>query len=252
MTDSESLLLSKRLGELWRKSEKGYFTFTDFLGLGEQTVFARLLSDNPGIRYAAFGGAEGTERKIFRFGDEEELGYSEPFPIATVRCRPKSQKYAERLTHRDFLGAILNLGIERSLIGDIVIRENESFIFVKEEMADYVARSLERIRHTDVIAEISDTLPEGELFKTERVRIQASGERIDAVVAKVYHLSRDDSQSLIAKGLVFVNGALCEKDSRAPKEGDVISVRGHGRFIYRGYETLSKKGKMNIEVDLYV
>ena len=250
--DAEEALLFKRLTELYGKSERGYFTFTDFLGLKEQAVLARLVAENPSIKYSAFGGAPGTERVMIRFGDPEELGYEEPFPIKAISCRPKSLKFSEKLSHRDLLGAIMNLGIERSQIGDIAVGNEESFIFVKADMADYVARSLDKVRRTDVVCSETEALPEGELYKTERVKIQASGERVDAVVAKVFHLSRDDSLTLFKRGLVFINGALCDKPSKTPRIDEVVSVRGYGRFIYRGYETLSKKGKMNIEVDLYV
>jgi RNA-binding protein YlmH len=72
------------------------------------------------------------------------------------------------------------------------------------------------------------------------------------VVAKVFSLSRDEAARLFHRGLVFLDGSLCESLSKIPKEGQVVSVRGKGRFIYLGYETLTKKGKKNIEVDLYV
>jgi RNA-binding protein YlmH len=97
-----------------------------------------------------------------------------------------------------------------------------------------------------------DEHKEGELYKTELRRIQANGERIDAVVAKVFSLSREESSTLFSKRLVFVDGRLCEDTSYKPKHGELISVRGHGRMIYLGYQTTSKKGKLNIEVELYV
>jgi RNA-binding protein YlmH len=82
--------------------------------------------------------------------------------------------------------------------------------------------------------------------------VQAVGERVDAIVAKVFSLSRDESLSYFKKHLVFVDGRQMENNSYIPKCGERVSVRGLGRFIYRGYQTLSKKGKLNIEVDVYV
>ena len=81
-----------------------------------------------------FGGAAGAERVMIRFGDEESLGYEQPFPIAIIKAEPVSPKFAEKLTHRDFLGAILNLGIERSTVGDIIVRESTAYFFVKEDI----------------------------------------------------------------------------------------------------------------------
>lgn len=249
----ESELTRKRLMELARKSANApYYIFTDFLGLSEQAVFHEIKRDFPRVKYTLFGGAEGAERVIVRFGDEDEIGYGEPFPITTVKIEPVSQKFAERLTHRDFLGSVLGLGIERSKIGDIVIIDNVGYLFASEDIAKYIIDSLTRVRRTDVKLSTVTSLPDTELYKTERKKLQAVGERVDAVIAKLFGMSRDDSLSLFKKGLVFADGRAIFSPSYIPKENEIISVRGHGRFIYRGYETLTKKGKLNIEVDLYV
>ncbi len=249
----ESELLKKRFLELARKSyNSGIFTFTDFLGLAEQSAFSEIKRELAGIPYTVFGGAEGTERVMIRFGSEEELGYSLPFPIRTVKAEPTSQKFADRLTHRDFLGAILNLGIERKCVGDIVIRDNVGYIFAREDIAEFIASELTRARHTELRTSIADELPEGELYRTETRRIQANGERLDAVVAKVFSLSREEAQRLFLKGLVFVSGRCVENTSYIPKAGEIISVRGYGRMIYRGCDSLTKKGKMNISLEIYI
>ena len=246
-------LLKKRFIELGRKSfNAGIFTFTDFLGLAEQSAFSEIKKELKGISYTTFGGAEGAERVMVRFGSEEDIGYSVPFPISILKAEPLSQKYADKLTHRDFLGAILNLGIERDVLGDIVIIDNVGYIFVNEDMAGYIADSLTRVKHTDVKVKITEELPEGELYRTEKRTVQVSGERLDAVVAKVFSLSRDEAQSLFKKRLVFADGRQIDSPSYTPKENEKISVRGHGRFIYLGCQSYSKKGKMNTLVELYV
>ncbi len=249
----ESELTKKRLTELLRKSETApYFIFTDFLGLMEQAIFHEIKRDFRGAKYSFFGGADGTERIMIRFGDTEELGYEEPFPIATLKIEPVSAKFSENLTHRDYLGSLLGLGIERSTLGDIIIRGKTAYVFAKEDIADYIITSLEKVRRTDVKLSRAEALPEGELYKTERRRLQAVGERVDAVIAKLFSISRDDSLSLFKKGLVFADGRQVLSASYVPKKNELISVRGHGRFIYLGYESLTRKGKLNIEVDLYV
>ena len=246
-------LIKKRLTELGRKSySSGIFTFTDFLGLAEQAAFNEIKRELRGIHYEAFGGAEGAERVIIRFGSEEELGYSMPYPISIIKVEPQSQKYADRLTHRDFLGALLNLGIERHTLGDIVIIDNVGYIFALESIAPYIADSLIKVRRTDVSVSIITELPEGELYRTERKTVQISSERLDAVIAKVYSLSREDAQVLFKKRLVFADGREIDSTSYAPKENEKISVRGHGRFIYIGRQSLSKKGKLNVAVEMYV
>lgn len=246
-------LLKKRFLELARKSEgAGIFTFTDFLGLAEQAAFAEIKKELRGYPFTAFGGAEGAERVMIRFGSEEEIGYALPFPISIIKAEPVSQKYADKLTHRDFLGAILNLGIERDVLGDIVIIDNVGYIFANEDIAGYIADSLTKVKRTDMKACVIDSLPEGELYRTERKTVQVSGERLDAIVAKVFSLSRDDAQSLFKKRLVFADGRQIDSTSYTPKSGEKISVRGHGRFIYIGQQSLSKKGKLNLAIDLYI
>ena len=249
--EADTALIKKRFIELARGSERGYFTFTDFLGLAEQSAFSEIIPEIRGIRYTAFGGVEGAERVMIRFGDEEEMGYSDPFPIVALHVKPRAPKFAEKLSHRDYLGALMSLGIERTEIGDIAVTDDGAIVFAKVDMADYIIRSLERIRHTDVSVLMTEALPDT-LYKTERIKIQAVGERIDAVIAKVFRISREESLALFRKQLVFINGRACLNNSAIPKRNDKISVRGHGRFIYLGYETLSKKGKLNIEIDVYV
>lgn len=246
-------LLKRRFVELARRAyNSGIFTFTDFLGLAEQAAFAEVSREIFGIEYVKFGGAEGAERVMIRFGSESDLGYSMPFPISLIKVEPLSQKYAEKLSHRDFLGAIMNLGIERDTMGDIVIIDNVGYIFVKEDMATYIADSLTKVRRTDVKSEVTETLPDGQLYRTERRNVQANGERLDAMVAKVFSLSREEAQSLFKKRLVFADGREIDSTSYIPKPNEKISVRGHGRFIYVGPQSLTRKGKMNIAVEVYI
>ena len=246
-------ILKKRFLELSAKADNGaYFTFTDFLGLPEQSAFGEIKSKLGRCVHTSFGGATGAERVVVRFGDPEEIGYEADFPIACIKIEPLAKKFADKLTHRDFLGSLLNLGIERSTLGDIVIADNVGYVFALDKVAEFIQNELSRVKRTDVKAEIIDTLPDVELYRTEQKRIQLSGERLDAVIAKVYSLSREDSQILFKKHLVYVDGRLCESVSYTPKENEKISVRGHGRFIYRGFDSLSRKGKLNAIVEVYV
>ncbi len=249
----ESEILKGRFVELAKKSHgSGVFLFTDFLGLAEQALFESVKRDIGWVRYDTFGGADGAERIMIRFGDPEELCYEVPFPISTLYIEPISAKFAEPLTHRDFLGAILNLGIERSVIGDIIVRGSAAYVFAREDIARYIASELIRVRRTDVKVSICEHLPEGELYKTEQKHIQIQSERLDAVIARVYNLSREDAQRLFAKGLVFASGREISSVSYTPKENEIFSVRGYGRFIYRGFESNTRKGKLNVIIENFI
>jgi len=249
----ELQLLKRRFVELGKKSHgSGIFLFSDFLGLAEQSALSEVSRELYGIRYEVFGGCEGAERVMVRFGDPGELGYELPFPISILKISPKSQKFAEKLTHRDFLGSLMNLGIERDVLGDIAVTEECAYLFAKEDIAPYIQNELTRVRHTDVTVALTDTIPNGELYRTEQRRIQLSGERLDAVIAKTYNLSREEAQRLFPRGLVFVSGRCTESPSYTPKAGDKISVRGYGRLIYHGYDSTSRKGKLNVLVEVYI
>lgn len=250
---AEKELLKARFIELARRAEMGgYFTFTDFLGLAEQSTFEEIKHKLGRTAYKTFGGAVGAERVMIRFGSKEELGYDATFPIACILVRPRSQKFADRLTHRDFLGALMSLGIEREVLGDIAIFDNCGYVFVKEALCDFISSSLTEVKRTDVVCERCEEIPEGKLYRTEPRRIQLSSERLDAVIAKSFSLSREDAQLLFSRGLVFVNGRLIESPSHTPRNEDKISVRGHGRLIYRGADGLTRKGKLNVTIEMYV
>ena len=90
------------------------------------------------ISYEISGGYEDAERVIVRFGSEDELGYEEAYPITLLRIAPLQSKFADDLTHRDFLGSLMNLGIERDVLGDLLINEKCAYLFCKESVADYI------------------------------------------------------------------------------------------------------------------
>lgn len=249
MTDNE--LLRKRFAELINRSASGYyFTFTSFLGLSEQSVLKAVLNETR-CEYTLFGGAPDTERVIARFGSRDEVGYDQLFPIKCILISPKSKRFTEKLTHRDYLGTLMGLGIERDTLGDIVIREEGTYLFCQEDIAPYIKDNLFRVRHTEVNAEITDALPEGELYHTREVKVQVASPRADAIISRVFSLSREDSLTLFKRGLVYRNGAELSSPSKQIVPGDIVSVRGFGRFIFVECTGTTRRGRENISIKLY-
>lgn len=245
--------LEKRFQELFaRYDAQGAYLFSNFLDLAALSALQRCLPRLPRVPYALFGGAEGCERKVLRLGSAEECGYEQPFPIACVRIAPANARFAEALTHRDFLGALMNLGFERELLGDIVVREEAAYLFCLERIAPYIVDSLTQVRRTTVRCALLSELPQGALFRLQRQVVQLASVRADALVAHVYKLSRADAQALFQSGRVFLDGRECRDTSCVPKAGEILSVRGFGRMKYLGVETLSKKGKSNVAVEVFV
>lgn len=246
-------IFKKRILEWANRSwNQGVYCFSHFLDLAQRSDFLSLVSSMPPVPWQLYGGAEGCERQMLRFGDEATCGYDAPFPIQCLKIAPLSAKFAEPLTHRDYLGALMALGMERETMGDIVIRKDGAFLFCEERIAPYILEHFVQARHTSLSCEIVDTLPEGPLFETKRMSVQLSSQRVDALIAHVFKLSRGDAQALFPAGKIFVSGRLCESPGYTPKPDDIISVRGFGRMKYIGIESLSKKGKENTAVELFV
>ena len=150
------------------------------------------------------------------------------------------------------LGALMHLGIERSCLGDIVLRDNVAYLFALERIAPYLCDSLAQVKHTSVACEAAAELPEGPLFRTEEVSLNVNSLRADCIVAAAYNLSRGNAEKLFAAQKVFINGRLTLSGAATLKEDDAVSVRGCGRFVYRETTGSSKKGRLFVTVERYV
>ena len=248
MKQTDEAVFKKKLLELAsRANGSGRCTFTPFLGLAEQNILRCAEKELSGVIRTEFGGADGCERIMVRFGDPEDCGYACPFPIRCIRAIPRSKKFAEQLTHRDILGSLMALGIDRNRTGDIAVRENEIYIFCTEQIAPYIAENFVSARRTDLSCDIlplPDTmeengspaplLPPGLLF-TLRTVLSRGGELPE----------------LLRSGKVFINGRTVFDAGRVLKSGDIVSVRGCGRFVYRGIERETKKSRFFVKTEIY-
>lgn len=206
-------------------------------------------ADLKGMPYVLYGGSKGCERCVAAFGSEELFGYQCEFPVSCVLIKPRMQKYADKLTHRDILGAVLNLGTKRDTIGDIYINDNEAYMFCLDTVRQYITDSLIKVKHTFVSCEQTTKRIDINVNRTEEC-IQVSSLRIDSIVAKAYRLSRNEAQTLIRSGRVYINGIGCESAGRTPKAGEVITVRGYGRMEYK--ETVKETKKGNLVVNIII
>ncbi len=246
---NEDIILQKRFAELSSRAlARGTYTYTDFLTMAEQDILLRLKTDS---EPSLIGGYPTAERKIACFGNVILCGYEETPPIICIKAEPLLQKFADNITHRDVLGSLMALSIRRDVIGDIVIHENCAFIFCIDKIADYIIDEFKKIKHTDISCTVIDSVPKFDITLPDRGEIVISSERLDAVVAAVYKLSRGDSQKLFEQKKVFINNKLCESTTNIPSTDDIISVRGYGRFIYEGIIRETKKGKLRAIVRIF-
>lgn len=227
------------------------FTFSHFCGEGELADFYEEIKEAGKIHYELFGGHADADRLIVRFGDPEELGYELPWPIVLLEIKPLNKKFAEALTHRDYLGSLMNLGVERSMIGDIIVHEGGAYVCVHESVCNHIQNELTRVRHTPMTIAVKDKLPEEMERKYVDKQLQVASERLDVIVAKFANLSRTATAEYFHDRKVFVDGKLMENYSHQLKTGSVVSVRGHGKFIYGGIVRRTRSDNLIIEIQVY-
>ena len=248
MQNSENIL-KNHLEELSKRAdEQRRITFSDFLNLDEQNTFFTLKFYSPATLW---GGFDGAERKLACFGSGDIKKIQSMVPVVWVKIVPVSKKFADVLSHRDFLGTIMGLGIRRETLGDIIISDNCGYVFCLNRIADYIVENLDRIKHTSVKCRIINEPPRGEIPKPDEQIIIAASLRLDAIIATVYKISRGNAQVLFMQNKVFVDGKMTNNSSYVPKNGEIISVRGTGRFVFYEVCGQTKKERLKIKIGIY-
>lgn len=265
--NKEEQILSAILQDKYRQCEnRGIPTHTGFLTPAEVS-FAEAFCIKEKARFVLAGGTEDAERRICVFfpagydpdwlakdaavkdRTAEELA-AEAFLCVLKISVPKGSK---PLTHRDYLGSLLGLGVERSVAGDIFVRENGADIIVLREIADYLAQNLTSVGRAEVsarTAELSELDP-GEQ-KTEEFRDTVASLRLDSVAASAFRSARGRAQEAIRQGLVFVNGRQVLKPDFELSEGDRISVRGKGKAVLSEVGGRTRKDRISINITRFL
>ncbi|MBQ9642810.1 MAG: hypothetical protein IJV26_02090 [Lachnospiraceae bacterium] len=283
----EREFLSGRVRELSQRTwQSDYLTHTAFLTLREQSYVRDMAGYGgkpfpctedgmcftgsiSGVPFVLFGGYEEAERRMLCFLpsylDAGAFYASSDSALSCVEIRPLNVKFADALTHRDFLGAVMNLGIERDQIGDILVQNGKdaqeaagkrtatdrAYLFATQEIAEVIAKDLTRVKHTSVSAQI---VPAGSCDVRPVYEIRegsVASDRLDAVLAFVFHLSRQAAQERISAEEVYVDGLTAMSAGMSLKPGCRVSVRGFGKFIYEGELHETRKGRSFVRVRVY-
>lgn len=249
MTSDDNLLLARLDDCIYSSQKKQFPVFMGFLTEYEIAIALQYLKKQSIGSYRFFGGHSQSERCVLGVShhsiDIEDYYY----PITGLMFKYK-QEYA--LSHRDFLGSFMGLGIKRETIGDILTGEGYTVAFVKDDIKDYLVSQVTKIGNVGVTVEEWDgyTLPDINNLKI--LNYTVSSPRLDGVISAVVPLSRDKSASLIKQGLVFVNGIAINNVSFTVKNGDKISVRGKGKFKVSEFSGITKKGRLKLTVEKYI
>lgn len=243
-------LSRKRLRELALRAKHGrQASFTRFLEPPMENEVLRAANEAE-LKAAFFGGFDGAERRIAAFY-EGDAPQGEEYPLVCLLLRWNS-RYAQP-SHRDLLGAVMGLGLERSAIGDIAPSEEDgcAYLFVHRDVESYICANLEsagraKLKIAPLSGEMRIKAPEG-----DESRITVSSPRLDAVLAAGLRLSRGEAQRLIEAGLVKRNHIPELRSDAHLEEGDLLSVRGFGRLRLRSVEGETRRGRLALRLFKY-
>ncbi len=250
VADSEYKLLLSKANDALRLAEIRYDVKTlGFLNPSERAYLKDKLFVQGDMVLEFDGGYPEAERTLMvcrpEFAEVDRDEY-----ICMLEC---SGKFTEKLSHRDYLGSLMGLGINRECIGDILVFEDKTLIFSKPETAEYIIQNLTKIGRTGIKIRrctINDSVVPKR--KTKEISGTVAGIRLDSVISVATGISRGKSAELIKGGLVTVNWTQTDNVGMSLKEGDVISVRGYGRMCLSKIGGLSGKGRYHITVSRYV
>ena len=224
----------------------GKAKFLGFLSLEESVLAERTLGRNS-INFTLFGGYDGAERVMlgcFPDWDEERK-----FPIIPVTF---TYRKTDTLTHRDFLGSLMALGLRRESIGDILVEEGRAIAFVTEEIAGYILSQIEKIGRTGVTVTKGFSLPLPAKNELAEFSCTVASQRLDCVVAALCNISRGAAAQKISEGLVSVNSAVTEKTTKSVSAGDAVTVRGKGKYIIDSITDKTRKNRIVLKYKKYI
>lgn len=249
-SDKEERLLISRVLDIYEGARRcGYVKNGRFLNLKEQKTAVAVL-DRLGAAYSLEGGYEEAERKILVCCcDEMYMDIFElPLKILDIKCRDGA-----KLSHRDYLGSVTGLGISRDMFGDIYTDENGAKIIVLDEISDYVKEQLTKIGRYGVSVSVCSVnemkMPER---KFKELSFTVSSLRTDSVISGCTGVSRSDAAALIKAEKVTVNWDNTVSVSAHVNGGDIISVRGFGRFLVETTGATTKKGRIFVTAKKYI
>ncbi len=219
--------------------------FFSFLTEEEQALAEQYFRSVHFESFSFWGGYPASERKVLGlFFDDAEPD----FPVSAVQF---TFRKTDKLSHRDFLGSLMSLGIERQTVGDILAEDGRAIVFVKSEIKDYICSQITKVGRVGVTisdAYIND-LPQGRGEVEQACTV--SSMRLDSIVAAAAGLSREKAKSLIVSGNVSINHLVCQKISHTVREGDKLTIRGKGKYTISGVFGETKKHRIKISIIHY-
>ena len=224
-------------------------TVTKFLTNFEQIILSQIVAYNySDFKVEFFGGFDDAERKKAKIISNEY--YDVDYDIVCLKA--KFNNKFNRVEHRNILGAVHNLGINFNRFGDIIVLENEVYIFVDEEIADYIAMELTKSGRVNLDFQRVDLAEVGIEKKYEDFEIVSSSFRIDSIVAKITNKSRSKVKEFLEQDFIKLNHAILRNGEKTCTPEDIISIRQYGRYVVKSYTQNKKSLKYRITISKLV
>ena len=221
------------------------FSLTKYLDTTESSELRKI--KDPSLEIFYNGGYEDAERLRAIIIKKGEIKPSdEEFEIGVIKVVPKSD--IKEITHRHVLGTLMSFGIKRDVVGDILINDNEIYIFTTKDMENFIKENLYKINGVGVDTYIANTTDINYVEKSKEQLINIPSLRLDAVISKVLNISRNDSTELINKGLVQVNHIECNNVSYFLKMDDLLSIKHFGRVLIKEIDHTTKKDRLVLRI----
>ena len=216
--------------------------FLPFLSERRQALSEKYLRSVCFENFCFFGGYENSERKMLALCYDD---VQPEFPISALEFRYRN---CDKLNHRDFLGVLMSLSIERETVGDILVDDGRTIVFVKSDLKYYIVSQISKIGNVGVKIYDADLskLPKGR--GTEELSLVVSSLRLDNIVAAVAGMSREKTKSFILTGNVSLNYIQTMNISQQTVAGDVLIIRGKGKYILNAVMGETKKGRIRISL----
>lgn len=238
--NDKKIEVRKILDKIEIVSNKHITQTTDFLDPYEVTLAESVLNRFDNIAYSIDGGYQEAERKIitiypfYIFKEDIEV------PISSLKIIGDLSS----VEHKDYLGSILSLGLNRNKIGDILVYDDEAIVIVKAEIADFILYNLDKVKNKNIEIFIHNQNniqpPKEEYQELNKFLISF---RIDTIISSTFNLSRKESMNIINSGKVKLNFEVIDRPSKEVEEGDMISVKGFGRFKLHKVKGRSKSDR---------
>lgn len=246
----EKPLIEKLLEWVELVDARGITKRTDFLDPRQIEILSSIVNRTPGVHVYFDGGYLEAERRRAIILPDYMEPTSDEFAIALISIENRNP--FSTLTHRDYLGALMHLGVVRDKFGDLLVQDDGAQLILEREILDFVLTHMNQVgRSTVLVSEIAFERIKPSNNAMENRVVSVASNRLDAFLAEALRMSRAKIQPLIKSGKVKVNWKLEDQTAAEINVGDVISVRGFGRFTILAENGRSKKGNFVYTLGFY-